>query len=188
MEELETTNEELHSTNEELETTNEELQSTNEELETMNEELQSTNEELDTMNQEQTERTVELDRLNLFLEGLLGGLGVGVVVVDRDQRIQVWNASSSELWGLHANEVDGEHFLSLDIGLPVEQLKDPLRAALGDEPKTSEVEVPAVTRRGRSIACSVRIQPLMTPAGDNYGALLLMADATSRLDEAGALN
>ena len=52
VEELETTNEELQSTNEELETTNEELQSTNEELETMNEELQSTNEELETINDE----------------------------------------------------------------------------------------------------------------------------------------
>ena len=51
-EELETTNEELQSTVEELETTNEELQSTNEELETMNEELQSTNEELQTINEE----------------------------------------------------------------------------------------------------------------------------------------
>ena len=61
-EELETTNEELQSTNEELETTNEELQSTNEELETMNEELQSTNEELETINEELRDRTGELNR------------------------------------------------------------------------------------------------------------------------------
>jgi two-component system CheB/CheR fusion protein len=61
-EELETTNEELQSTIEELETTNEELQSTNEELETMNEELQSGNEELETMNDELRLRTTELTR------------------------------------------------------------------------------------------------------------------------------
>ena len=60
-EELETTNEELQSTVEELETTNEELQSTNEELETMNEELQSTNDELQTINDALRDRTVELD-------------------------------------------------------------------------------------------------------------------------------
>src|SRR5262249_29504976 len=82
VEELETTNEELQSTNEELETTNEELQSANEELETMNEELQSTNDELEAMNDQQRERADEVDRLNLFLEGILGNLGVGVVVLD----------------------------------------------------------------------------------------------------------
>jgi len=58
-EELETTNEELQSSNEELQTTNEELQSTNEELETMNEELQSANEELQTINEEVRLRSQE---------------------------------------------------------------------------------------------------------------------------------
>ena len=74
VEELETTNEELQSTNEELETTNEELQSTNEELETMNEELQSTNEELETINDELRQRTDDLNDLNSFLESILTSL------------------------------------------------------------------------------------------------------------------
>jgi two-component system, chemotaxis family, CheB/CheR fusion protein len=181
VEELETTNEELHSTNEELETTNEELQSTNEELETMNEELQSTNEELEAMNEMHLTRSDELDRLNMFLEGILGSLGVGVVVVDAERRIQVWNASSSDLWGLRSDEVDGQSFFSLDIGLPVEELKEPLQAAL-DASETSNVEVPAVTRRGRQIDCWVRVMPLNTAGGDSYGAIMLMADAASRFD------
>src|SRR5262249_47942192 len=118
VEELETTNEELQSTNEELETTNEELQSTNEELETMNEELQSTNDELETMNTEQVERSTELDRVNMFLEGILTSLGVGVVVLDSSRRVQVWNGESTELWGLRPEEVEGRRMDELDIGLP----------------------------------------------------------------------
>ena len=66
----------------------------------MNEELQSTNDELEVMNDEQAERTIELDKANLFLEGILSSLGVGVVVLDRDQRVQVWNGNAAELWGL----------------------------------------------------------------------------------------
>ena len=62
-EEMETTNEELQSANEELQTTNEELQSTNEELETTNEELQSTNAELDATNRELAQRTEEMNAL-----------------------------------------------------------------------------------------------------------------------------
>ena len=99
-EELETTNEELNSTVEELETTNEELQSTNEELETMNEELQSTNEELETINVELQVRTAELNAANVMMESILSRSLIGVIVVDREIRIIVWNRRSEDLWGL----------------------------------------------------------------------------------------
>ena len=102
VEELETTNEELQSTNEELETTNEELQSTNEELETMNEELQSTNEELETMNEELRHRTQEVNDVNSFLETILGTIGLAVAVLDRNQRVQIWNAQGARAVGRHA--------------------------------------------------------------------------------------
>jgi two-component system CheB/CheR fusion protein len=176
VEELETTNEELHSTNEELETTNEELQSSNEELETMNEELQSTNDELEALNDEHARRTVEMDRLNLFLEGILANLGMGVVVVDRDERVQVWNAGSTDLWGLRPDEAEGEELLGLDLGLPMAELREPVRAALsgGDG---GEVALAAVTRRGHPVECTVRTQPLRDRAGALYGALLLMSVA-----------
>src|SRR6266511_4551528 len=109
-EELETTNEELQSTVEELETTNEELQSTNEELETMNEELQSTNEELQTMNDELRHRSAELNVSNAFLEAVFTSLRAAVVVVDRDLRVQVWNAGALDLWGVRADEAQGTSF------------------------------------------------------------------------------
>jgi two-component system CheB/CheR fusion protein len=178
--ELETAYDELQSTVEELETTNEELQSTNKELETMNEELHSTNEELESMNDEQRVRTAELERLNLFLEGILDSLGLGVVVLDRDAEVQVWNASSHDLWGVRADEVEGTSFLGLDIGLPLEQLSPLLDNVLGDNPETAEMVVPAVTRRGHSFECWVRGMPLRTPAGESYGAILLMADNDSQ--------
>src|SRR3954451_22351246 len=129
--ELENAYEELQSTNEELETTNEELQSTNEELETMNEELQSTNDELQTVNDELHRRGTELDLANLFFEGILGSLGIGVVVIDRDYRIQVWNATSGELWGLRSDEAEGRDLMELDIGLPVRRLEEGIARAFG---------------------------------------------------------
>ncbi len=125
-EELETTNEELQSTVEELETTSEELQLTNEELETMNEELQSTNEELETVNDELRRRSEEFKRVNAFLEAILGSLRGGVVVVDPDFLIRVWNPQAENLWGLRSDEVRGSNLLNLDIGLPVVRLKPAL--------------------------------------------------------------
>ena len=132
-EELETTNEELQSTIEELETTSEELQSTNEELETMNEELQSTNEELETVNEELRRRSEELKRVNTFLESILASLRGGVVVVDPDFLVLVWNRAGGGPLGPAVRRGPGPNLLNLDIGLPVERLKPALRACLSGE-------------------------------------------------------
>jgi two-component system, chemotaxis family, CheB/CheR fusion protein len=177
IEELETTNEELQSTNEELETTNEELQSTNEELETMNAELQSTNEELQTINDELRMRTGELDEANDFLESLLLSQRGGLVVIDRELRISVWNDHSAELWGLRTDEAPGQHFLNIDIGLPVEELRQPIRAVLSGESDYKTVELEATNRRGREFRCRVSLSPLVNRARQIRGVLLVMEDA-----------
>ncbi|MCO1657011.1 CheR family methyltransferase [Pseudonocardia humida] len=175
-EELETTNEELQSTVEELETTNEELQSTNEELETMNEELRSTNDELHTINDELHDRTGELDQLNEFLDSILTGLRAGVVVLNPELHVQVWNEQAQELWGLRREEALGRHFLNLDIGLPTDRLRPLIRSALADEPGQHELVVKAVNRRGRSIAVRVLGSPLGAREPGVAGVILTMED------------
>ena len=173
-EELETTNEELQSTVEELETTNEELQSTSEEMETMNEELQSTNEELHTINDELRQQGDELGAVNAFLHSVLGSLRAGVAVVDRDLHVLAWNPRAEDLWGLRADEAVGQHLLALDIGLPLDRLRTPLRSCLAGEHPVEEVTLQAVTRRGRTIRCLVRLSPLFTSGDEIRGAILLM--------------
>jgi two-component system CheB/CheR fusion protein len=172
-EELETTNEELQSTVEELETTNEELQSTHEELETMNEELRSTNEELETINDELRRRGVELVELNDFLAAIFASMQGGVAVLDREMRVQVWNAQSQELWGVRANEVEGANFFTLDIGFPVDQLASPIRAVLAGQRETAATAVEARDRRGRPIRCRASVAPLFTPARTVRGVLIV---------------
>jgi len=153
-EELETTNEELQSTNEELETTNEELQSTNEELETTNEELQSTNDELETMNEEMSERSLEVAETDRFLNAVVTSVHASVVVLAADLRITLWSGLSEEMWGLAEHEVKGKLLQDLDIGLPMDRIRDQVRGCLmgSDEP---DIVVEAVNRRGRSIRCRV---------------------------------
>jgi two-component system CheB/CheR fusion protein len=175
-EELETTNEELQSTVEELETTNEELQSTNEELETMNQEMQSTNEELQTINDELGVRTAELNQLNAFLESIWAGLGGAVVVLDPDLRVLVWNHGSEDLWGVHQEEVQGQHFLNLDIGLPVDQLRPALRVAMSGENGTQSTLVQATNRRGRAVTCRVTCNPLLDSDKALRGVIVVVVD------------
>jgi two-component system, chemotaxis family, CheB/CheR fusion protein len=175
VEELETTNEELQSTNEELETTNEELQSANEELETMNEELQSTNEELETINDELRERSLELNEVNAFLEAILSSLGVAVIVVDREQRVQIWNAESADLWGVRADEAHGKHLFGLDIGLPLDGVRGALRRVLGGSEERVDVNLEALNRRGRNVTVRVTLLPFGVQSDGVNGAILLTA-------------
>jgi two-component system, chemotaxis family, CheB/CheR fusion protein len=178
-EELETTNEELQSTVEELETSNEELQSTNEELETTNEELQSTNEELQSMNEELRVRTGALAQVNLYFEAILSSLRAAVVVLDMELRVQVWSERAHELWGLRQEETTGKHLLTLDIGLPVEELTAALRACLTGAHAYREVTVAATNRRGRAITCHVTVSPLRQD-GNARGVIMLMEARDTR--------
>ncbi len=106
-EELETANEELQSTNEELETTNEELQSTNEELETTNEELQSVNEELENMNDELESRTGELNALAERYAQTLHRMPWPIMLVDKEERVQIWNSAAQEMLGFPGDSAVG---------------------------------------------------------------------------------
>jgi two-component system CheB/CheR fusion protein len=175
-EELETTNEELQSTVEELETTNEELQSTNEELETMNEQLQSSNEEMQAVNAELHRRTDELNQANAFLGSILSSLHHVAVVLDREFNILMWNERASDLWGLRADEARGRSVLGLDIGLPVEQLRSPVRSLLNGGSAEREIILNAITRRGKAIQCRIICAPLKGSGDGVDGVILLMEE------------
>ena len=174
-EELETTNEELQSTVEELETTNEELQSTNEELETMNEELQSMNDELQVINDALRERQEEVDRLNDFMGSVLSSMNSGVAVIDSDMRVLAWNARAEDLWGIRTDEAVNEHLMNLDIGLPVELLRQPIRAQLADaEQAPQAVVLDAVNRRGRAVRVRVTLTHIRDRDDSMPAAMLVM--------------
>jgi two-component system, chemotaxis family, CheB/CheR fusion protein len=175
-EELETTNEELQSTNEELETTNEELQSTNEELETINEELQSINTALEATNAEQRFLSRTIHETNSFLEAILSSMNSAVAVLNEKHEVVLWNQASTELWGLRADEVKGQSFFSLDIGLPVSELLNPIKQVVTKEKSYEERSVKAINRRGRTIHCRVLMTPLEEHSGARHGAVLLFCD------------
>jgi two-component system CheB/CheR fusion protein len=173
-EELETTNEELQSTVEELETTNEELQSTNEELETMNEELQSTNDELHTINDMLRERSLELDEAKHFQDSLIDSVQMGMVVVDREMKVILWNRGCEELWGLRADETTGTGLTNLDIGLPLDSVRPLIGNAFVDPESSGQVVVDAVNRRGRPATVRITCTSFRSSEGTVGGALLLM--------------
>jgi two-component system CheB/CheR fusion protein len=102
-------------------------------------------------------------------------IGLAVAVVDSQQHIQVWNGQARALWGLTADEVEDQHLLGLDFGLPVDQLKSHLRATLGGESEREEVVLDATNRRGKPIRCRVTMLPLGRRNGGAVpGAIMMM--------------
>jgi two-component system, chemotaxis family, CheB/CheR fusion protein len=114
--------------------------------------------------------------VNLFLETILKNLGTGVAVADADQRIQIWNEQAENMWGLRPDEAQGQHLLNLEIGLPLGELKVPIRTALSGETNgqhTAELE--AVNRLGKPVICRVTTMPLRVDGA--AGVVLLMENA-----------
>ena len=161
----------LQSTREELETRNEELQSTIEELETANDELLAANQELGRINTELQDLNDE--RRPMDLRAVLQQMRSGVVVVDHDLSVELWNRAMEELSGVAAELAIGKSLLGLDIGLPLAQL----RADLGDLGRGNAASradrvMDCIDRRGKPIRCRVDLQPLNE--GSFSGAIVIV--------------
>lgn len=142
-----------------LEQVNQALEPAYEELQSTNEELHSTNEELSAINDELRLRSTELNRVNMFMECILASLRGGVVVLDANQHVLVWNEKAADLWGLRDDEAFARHFLGLDIGLTVDELRHAVKSCLSGETKPVEHVLHATNRRGRPIRCRVTCSP-----------------------------
>lgn len=127
------------------------------------------------MNDELRERTDAAMDASSFLSSILGSIRQSVVVVDPEFRVRAWSAAAAELWGIRSDEIENQNFLNLDIGLPVAQLRSPMRQVLvGEEPEP--VELAAHNRRGQPIHCRISFAPLTSYRdGAVDGVILVIA-------------
>jgi two-component system CheB/CheR fusion protein len=100
-------------------------------------------------------------------------------VVDRELRVQVWNAGALDMWGLRPDEAQGNSFFNLDIGLPVGELHQPIREILSGTSTHREITTAATNRKGRRIQCRVSVAPLVGSDRSTTGAILLMEEDES---------
>lgn len=127
------------------------------------------------MNEALRQNGEELNRVNAFFGAILRSLHAGVAVLDQNLVIHAWNEKMVELWGLRSDEVEGQHFLNLDIGLPVTDLAAPLRACLQGDGELEET-VECTNRRGKTVTCKVLITPLAS--AESPGVIILVEEQT----------
>ena len=179
---METSNEELKSSNKEMQSVNEELRSTNEELETSKEELQSVSAELATVNSELQTKVADLSRVNDDMNNFLSGTGITTVFVDHDLRILRFTSTVSKITNLIVTDVGRPvaHIVSNLVGY--HHLAADIQAVL-DTLISREVEVP--TTQGRWF--TLRIQPYRTIKNVIEGAVLTFVDITEMVKTREAL-
>ena len=141
----------------------------------MNEELESTNTELQTINTELQDRSIQLNQVNTFMEQIMANLQLGVAVLDRDLRVQLWNRRAQDMWGVQAAETIGQPMLGLDIGLPLNELAKPIKNCLNSGNGLQELTVQATNRRGKSFTCRVQCSAMGGPDGGRSVILLMEA-------------
>jgi two-component system CheB/CheR fusion protein len=173
IEEYETTQEELVSSNEELQSTNEELQSTNEELETAKEELQSANEEMTTINDELQTRNTEMTQVTNDLTNLLASVYLPIVMVGPDARIRRFTPKAGETLNL----------IPSDVGRPIGDIKPAVQAPDLDEMvarvmKTLAVEE-AETQDKLGTWYRLQVRPYRTADNRIDGAVIALADISA---------
>ena len=110
----------------------------------------------------------------MFLEAILGNLGLGVVVLDPPGRCRSGTRGPGAV-GRARRGGRGRAVPTLDIGLPFAQLAESIDLALSNPPRTSELVVEAVNRKGRTFKCEVRTLTLSAMDGKRHGVILLMS-------------
>jgi two-component system CheB/CheR fusion protein len=110
---------------------------------------------------------------NSFLSSILSSVEQAVIVVDLELRIVKWSQAASELWRLREDEVEGQHLLNLEIGVPVAELREPIRQVLaGSEPKP--VRLAGHNSRGQRVRCEVTFAQLRSHLDELQGVILVM--------------
>ncbi|MBM7868167.1 PAS domain-containing protein [Heliobacterium gestii] len=175
-EELETTNEELQAANEELETTNEELESANEELETTNEELEAANEELETINEELEVRTLELLAVSALKNSVLTSINVAVIAIDLEGRVLEWNPAATKLFDIPSYKAVNRNLFGLQVPPFFGELKTHLERLVEGENET--VSRAVIAWRNKSF--NVDYVPLHNEEQQIVGLLIVAYDITEQ--------
>lgn len=167
-------NEQLQSAIAQIKTTADSLEARDEDLQIKSEQLDTSNEELRLTTEELRLSSNQVNQVNAFLKSIFTSLPGGIVVLNQELNILIWNSQAEDLWGLRSDEVQGKHFLNLDIGLPVEQFRQPIQSCLTGELEHYEQTLDAINRFGKTIQCKVTCMPLFLLKKEIQGVIVLM--------------
>ncbi|MFC1608328.1 nitrogen regulation protein NR(II), partial [Candidatus Latescibacterota bacterium] len=136
----------------------------------------------------------EQERLSNYLTNILESLSSGVLVVDTDGNITLFNRGAELITGIKAEKTLGKHYNEI-MGSETPEDLTPL-STLKNGDRRSNMEKPIRSRSGRAISVGFSTSPLINRAGDMIGAVEIFMDLSqiksleeelSRMDKLAAL-
>ena len=137
-----------------------------------------------------TERKQVLDQSNQvrdYLQMQITRMPFGVIVWDKDLRVQAWNPAAENIFGFAESEALGKHPYELIVTPELRPTIGELWNRLLQGDKTAFTENDNITKDGRAITCFWTNTPLRTSEGAVAGILSLVQDITERKRDEGAL-
>lgn len=126
--------------------------------------------------------TRELDQRNKSLEAILAAMNEGLMVLDPNAQILLWNSAAEKMTGFSIAEAVGRSCAEL------------LRPATADAPTICDIACRAQTREagvcrttvytsdGRTLPIAVSAAPLRNDSGENAGCVVVMRNLTKEIE------
>lgn len=156
------------------ETTSEELQPSREELETTNGELQSLHREIDNISEQLEARTRKLNNLSNRYTETLRRMPLPVLLVDDNEKIQLWNHAAQKLFGVGTTSARGIDFGQVPTQQELRNLLLRLRSAMGDS-NSSILRHQALQNNRLNGNFDIQSTPLSRDDAEHEGVLVIFA-------------
>lgn len=127
---------------------------------------------------ERKQADAELRATNARLSAILQASPSGIIVLDMDRVVQLWNPSAEQIFGYKAEEVLGKHVPDLQVPGDLDYV--PLHERIFAGERLNTVETQRKHRSGRAIDVSVSTAPLFDSDGQLTGVVALVRDITDR--------
>ncbi len=124
------------------------------------------------------EKQVDFDRLEALNESIINSISAGLVVLDSQNNIILFNPTAEKFFGAKANHVYGRAITEilplLGIALPNETLEN----AAFDQNRSTFSDLTCSRADGKKFYLRLSISPLSFSSGGNKGKILIFQDVT----------
>lgn len=129
-----------------------------------------------------------LNNERLTSEIILNSIEDGVLLLDGDQAIRVFNPAAGTITGWDAKDATGLKYnaviqLQNDKGEPYSDQQDPFARAFTEKVVISDREANLKTHSGSTISLDLTVTPLVDESGEAYGAIAVFRDVSEQRKE-----
>jgi len=160
----------------------------------LQEKFDKLNLQLEEANRDLKKSLDEQERLSNYLTNMLESLSSGVLVIDNDGLITLFNRGAETITGIKVEQAIGKHYTEI-MGTDTPEELTPLWVLSSGEGR-SQMEKTVITTEGDNIPVGFSISPLLNTAGELLGAVEIVMDLSnikaledelSRMDKLAAL-